>query len=389
MRVSGKFLLTLLITALISSNIALFPESAIALTPAQTLDACVAAINDPLYTRSTIPGLTNFANAAAIETAIGNGSLVVYIASGAGEITGSAGSNGNGRDFFCGDSNNNSVPSLDSEATTRDYFWGGAGNDSVSGTMWASTFWGGPGDDTVGTLSESSLFYGGPGNDSAGSIQGGSTFEQGVDADITAPTFPSAEAFNVAENSTAVGSITSTESATITIDAGADKLKFSLTQQTSTSATLAFLAAPDYESPTDIDANNTYLVVFKAVDTSNNAGYETVTVTVTNVVDTTSFSTFEIAGNVSSTQYRIPIVLTAVVTVAAKITFYALGKRIANCISRTATGSASTYTATCTWKPSVRGSMQVIAVATPTAGGISGATSPALKVFVSQRSSTR
>jgi hypothetical protein len=56
--------------------------------------------------------------------------------------------------------------------------------------MWASNFWGGPGDDTVGTLDEGSLFYGGPGNDSVTSIRGGSTFDQGVDPDVTAPTFP-------------------------------------------------------------------------------------------------------------------------------------------------------------------------------------------------------
>ena len=360
-----------------------------ALTPAQTLDACIAAINDPLYTRSTIPGMTGFANAAAIETAIGNGTLVVYVANGAGEITGSASSNGNGRDFFCGDSNNNSVPSLDSEASTRDYFWGGGGNDSVVGTMWASTFWGGPGDDTAGTLAEGSIFYGGPGNDSAGSIQGGSTFEQGVDPDITAPTFPSAESFNVAENSTAVGSITASESATITIDGGADKLKFSLTQQTSTSATLAFLAAPDFETPSDVDVNNTYLLVFKAVDTSNNAGYETVTVTVTNVVDTTSFSTFSIAGNAKSTTYRETISLTATVSVASKITFYSNGKRIAGCISKLATGSGSTFTSICTWRPMQIGYAELTSRAVPISAGLSGANSTSLSVFVGKRTSTR
>ena len=104
------------LSALIFLNISTVSSPSFALTPAQTLDACIAAINDPLYTRSTIPGLTGFANAAAIETAIGNGTLVVYVASGAGEITGSASSNGNGRDFFCGDSNNNTVPSLDSDS---------------------------------------------------------------------------------------------------------------------------------------------------------------------------------------------------------------------------------------------------------------------------------
>lgn len=387
--IKSKSVALLTLSGLFLLNLAFSSNPAFALTPAQTLDACIAAINDPLYTRSTIPGITGFANAAAIETAIGSGTLVVYIASGPGEITGSASSNGNGRDFFCGDSNNNTVPSLDSDASTRDYFWGGGGNDSVVGTMWASTFWGGPGDDTVGTLDEGSIFYGGPGNDSVSFIRGSSTFDQGVDPDITAPTFPSPESFSVAENTTSVGSITTSESAAITIDGGADRLRFSLTQQSTTSAALTFISAPDFEAPTDVDTNNTYIVVFKAVDTSNNAGFETVTVTVTNVVDTTSFSSFSIAGNVSAAPYRTAIVLTAVVTVASKITFSSMGKRIPNCIGKVATGSSSAFTATCAWKPSTRGNVQIIAVATPVAGGITGAASSPIRIFVTQRSINR
>lgn len=379
----------LALSGLIFLNLSTSAYPSFALTPAQTLDACIAAINDPLYTRSTIPGLTGFANAAAIETAIGNGTLVVYIASGPGEITGSASSNGNGRDFFCGDSNNNSVPSLDSESTTRDYFWGGAGNDSVVGSMWASNFWGGPGDDTVGTLDEGSLFYGGPGNDSVTSIRGGSTFDQGVDPDITAPTFPSAETFNIAENSTSVGSITTSESATISIDGGEDRLKFSLTRQSTTVASLAFIAAPDFETPSDVGANNTYVLVFKGVDSSNNSGYETVTVTVTDVVDTTSFSAFSIAGNARSASYREAVSLTATVTVASKITFYSNGKRIAGCISKLATGSGSTYTSICSWKPTQNGYATLTSQAVPVSAGISGASSSKLSVFVGKRSSTR
>ena len=379
----------LALSALIFLNISTVSYPSFALTPAQTLDACIAAINDPLYTRSTIPGLTNFPNAAAIETAIGNGTLVVYIASGPGEITGSASSNGNGRDFFCGDSNNNTVPSLDSESTTRDYFWGGAGNDSVVGSMWASNFWGGPGDDTVGTLDEGSLFYGGPGNDSVTSIRGGSTFDQGVDPDITAPTFPSAETFNVAENSTSVGSITTSESATISIDGGGDRLKFSLVQQSTTSAAVTFTSAPDFEAPTDADANNTYVLVFKAVDSSNNSGYETVTVTVTDVVDTTSFTTFAISGNVKNVPYREAISISVTVSVSSRITFYSNGKRISTCISKLATGSGNSFSTTCSWKPTQIGYALLSSRAVPVAGGITSANSTILSVFVAKRSSLR
>jgi hypothetical protein len=378
------------IAGLITLISSLLPTSAHAvLTAAQQLDACIAAINDPLYTRSTLPGLMNFASTAAIETAITNGTLVVWVANGAGVITGSNSANGNGQDLFCGDSNDNQVATMDSDSSSQDYFFGGAGNDSVTNHMWFSTVYGGPGNDYVAYVDERSHFYGGPGTDTYGTLSSDSFFDQGVDPDITAPTFPSADTFNVAENSTAVGSITTSESATITIDGGADKLKFSLNQQSSTSATLAFLSAPDFESPTDLDANNAYIVVLKAVDSSSNAGYETVTVTVTDVVDTSSFSTFAIAGNVTSTPFRTPVIITAVVTVSSKITFYTLGKRIANCINRLATGSGSTFTATCSWKPAVRGAMQVSAVGTPMAGGISAAKSQALKVFVLQRSGTR
>jgi hypothetical protein len=365
------------------------PSPTFALTGAQQLDACIAAINDPLYTRSTLPGLMSFASAAAIETAITNGTLVVWVANSSGVITGSNGANGNGQDLFCGDSNDNQVATLDSDASTQDYFFGGAGNDSVTNHMWFSTVYGGPGNDYVANVDERSHFYGGPGTDSYGAISGDSFFEQGVDADLTAPTFPSADTFSTAENSTAVGTITTDESATITIDSGEDKLKFSLTRLSTTSASLAFVVAPNFESPTDVGANNTYIVVFKGVDSSNNAGYETVTVTVTDVLDTSSFSAFSIAGNVSSAPYRIPIEISATVTVASKITFLLNGKRISGCISKLTTGSGSSFTVTCTWRPTQIGYLTIISQSAPINAGISGATSSILRVFVPKRTSLR
>jgi hypothetical protein len=360
-----------------------------ALTAAQQLDACIAAINDPLYTRATLPGIMGLANAAAIEAKISNSTLIVWVASGAGVITGSDGANGNGQDLFCGDSNNNQVATLDSDSSTQDYFFGGAGNDSVTNHMWFSTVYGGPGDDYVAVVDERSHFYGGPGTDSYGSISGDSFFEQGVDADTTPPTFPSAETFNVAENTTAVGTISASENATITIDGGEDRLKFSLTTLTATTAALAFLTAPDFENPTDVGANNTYIVVFKAVDTSNNAGYETVTVTVTDVVDTSSFSAFSIAGNVTTAPYRIPITLSATVTVASKVTFLINGKRIPGCITKLATGSGSSFSTTCSWRPTQIGFMTILSQAVPTTAGITGATSTVLRIFVPKRTTIR
>ena len=49
---------------------------------------------------------------------------------------------------------------------------------------------------------------------------------------------------------------------------------------------LSFLAAPDYENPTDNGLNNEYVVVVRATDNGSNTSDQTVTVTVTDVDDT-------------------------------------------------------------------------------------------------------
>jgi hypothetical protein len=383
---------TLLVSGLALTCLTVFTPSASALTSAeatQKLNECIAAVNDPLYTRTTLPGLMNFANITALENAIANGSLVVWVANGAGVITGSGGANGNGQDLFCGDSNNNDIATMDSDTNSRDYFFGGAGNDRVTGNMWLSTFYGGPGDDFVREFTENSNFYGGPGNDTYETLRPPAFFDQGVDADTTAPTFPSAETFNVAENTTAVATITTSESATITLDSGDDRLKFSLTRLTDSSASLTFLLAPNFEVPTDVGINNVYVVVIKAVDSSSNIGYETLTITVTDVVDTSSFSSFALTGNPTSVNFNKPINLVAVVTVASRITFTANQKRIPGCISKLATGSAGSFTATCSWKPTQRGFLTLSSQSVPVGAGITGAISSNVRIFVSPRLTRR
>jgi hypothetical protein len=372
--------------------LSIYAPSAFALTASeatQKLNACIAAINDPLYTRATMPGLTGYADIESLETAIANGTMVVWIANGAGVITGSGGANGNGQDLFCGDSNNNDIAIMDSNTSTRDYFFGGAGDDRVTGNMWFSTFYGGPGDDYVRTFDENSYFYGGPGNDTFTNRLGTSVFDQGTDVDTMAPTFPSAESFNVFENTTTVATITTSESATITLYSGDDKLKFSLTRLTDSSAALSFLVAPNFELPTDVGINNVYVVVLKAVDTALNIGYETISVTITDVVDTTSFSSFTLAGNPTSVSYTTPINLVAVVTVASRITFTMNQKRIPGCISKLATGSASSFTATCSWKPSRRGYLTLASQSVAVGAGITGAISPNIRIFVGPRLTRR
>jgi hypothetical protein len=206
--------------------------------------------------------------------------------------------------------------------------------------------------------------------------------------DTTPPTFPSLETFSVPENTTSVGAITTSESATITIFGGEDSSKFGITRTGDSSTSLSFLSAPNFEAPTDVGSNNTYVVVFRALDGASNAGYETVTVTVTNVVETSTFNSLRLAGNALTASYRTTIVITADVSVAAKVSFTANVERIPGCFGRLASGSASSFLATCSWKPSKRGGQLVAASSAPTNVGISGS-SASINVNVAPRTTSR
>lgn len=362
------------------------PAKAVTAAEATTLlNSCISAINDPLYTRATLPGImtyngVTYANATAIENAVVAGTLNIWVAT----TSGSFGTfNGGISDLYCGNSQDNTGIELDAQAGKRDYFFGGAGNDSVT-NMWESVFYGGPGNDSVSNMSETSYFYGGPGTDSVTS-QGAGTFFYQEDPDTTAPTFPSSETFSTPENTTLVGTITTSESATITIFGGADQTKFDITRLTDSSTSLSFKTAPNFEVPTDDGSNNTYVVVFRAVDGASNAGYETVTVTVTDVVESSSFSAFTIAANPI---YRTSVQLSATVSVAAKVIFRVNGVRIPGCVSKP-TAAVAPFTVNCSWKPARRGPLTLSATATPSAGGISSSSATPFRVFVDNRSSTR
>ena len=155
---------------------------------AALLSLCVSSINYPLYTADKIAELMGLST-SALTTAISNGSITVWIASGAGIFGASA--VGNSQDLFCGDSNNNTVTDLDSDASTKDYFFGGAGNDTVTNS-WNSVFYGGPGADSAGSFAEGAIFYGGSGVDTSPSLATGATFFQQdpIFSASSAPTFP-------------------------------------------------------------------------------------------------------------------------------------------------------------------------------------------------------
>jgi hypothetical protein len=102
-----------------------------------------------------------------------------------------------------------------------------------------------------------------------------------------------------------------------------------------------------------------------------------------------AFTSFELAGGSKIATFRSAIVITATVTIASKMTFRANGKVLPGCKNKTAIGSGSIFTATCSWRPSVRGSVAIHATADPIADGIDNATSSTVSVGVSGRTDKR
>ena len=101
-----------------------------------------------------------------------------------------------------------------------------------------------------------------------------------------APVITSAAMVSVPENQTAVTTVTATDAdvpgqtLTYTLNGGVDAALFTLNSGT---GALAFIAAPDFENPTDAGTDNVYDVIVKASD-GTLFDTQAIAVTVTNVV---------------------------------------------------------------------------------------------------------
>ena len=135
------------------------------------IEECVASIADPNWTKTTLLAAIGKTEQELL-TLVNASTWYIQVAADATFGINHA----NNPDIYCGNSNDNYVPYLDSNSSTYDYFFGGAGNDSVN-TSWNSIFYGGEGNDSVSNLTETSRFYGGAGTDTA-SVSGGATFSQ-------------------------------------------------------------------------------------------------------------------------------------------------------------------------------------------------------------------
>lgn len=210
--------------------------------------------------------------------------------------------------------------------------------------------------------------------------------------DTTAPTFSSSSTFSVAENiatSATAATVRVSESATVTISSGADAARFNIARSETDTAIIKFNVAPDFEAPADVGSNNVYEITLTATDDAANAGTQSITITVTNVVDTSGFNSFALAGNATAASYRTNIQIMANVTVSARVTFRANNIRIPGCINVRTSGSSPNIVAVCNWKPSRRGPLVLTATAVPTGAGITNASATPISVQVAPRSGTR
>ncbi|MDP2240501.1 MAG: Ig-like domain-containing protein, partial [Burkholderiales bacterium] len=122
-------------------------------------------------------------------------------------------------------------------------------------------------------------------------------------------------AASVAENTTAVTTVTATDAdagttLTYSISGGADAAKFAIN---ATSGVLTFVAAPDFEAPTDVGANNIYDVT---VQVSDGATTDTQAIAVT-VTDVGALAITSNGGGAAATPISVAENTTAVTTVTA------------------------------------------------------------------------
>lgn len=129
--------------------------------------------------------------------------------------------------------------------------------------------------------------------------------------------------------------------------------------------------------------------VFARNTTTNQSSSSPITSGNITVTLTSSFNSLGISGGATTAVYRKPSTISADVTIASKITFRAGGVVIPGCKSKTATGSGSSFTASCTWKPSIRGKVVLTAVSVPTDGVTTGATASPVTIVVASRSGPR
>jgi hypothetical protein len=99
--------------------------------------------------------------------------------------------------------------------------------------------------------------------------------------------------------------------------------------------------------------------------------------------------TLQLAVGGSNAVYRTASTIEALVGTAGKVTFYQAGKVIPGCKNRNSSGAAPNIKATCTWKPSTRGNVQITAQINPISASYALTRSSTFAISVGQRTTPR
>ncbi len=138
--------------------------------------------------------------------------------------------------------------------------------------------------------------------DDTGGINRGAVYTLFLGAQVTNtnPVITSPNTANVAENTTAVITVTATDAdlpaqaVTFSLVGGADQARFTITS----GGVLSFNAAPNFELPTDANSDNVYVVTVQASDGAGGLALQTISVTVTPVNDNSPVFTSPNTANV-------------------------------------------------------------------------------------------
>ena len=187
--------------------------------------------------------------------------------------------------------------------------------------------------------------------------------------------------YSMAENKTAVDTITASGTATFTNIGGDDSAKFSL----SGSGVISFITAPNFEVATDGNRDNVYLLNIRVMDNNGNYNSGTLFITVTNVAEVASLSTPTFSGTPYKGRTLTITVTPSAGNTAGRINFLIANKRIPGCYKKVYSGSGSS---TCTFDPSITGNREIAITFTPN-GTEYGPVTVKQSLWILKRTTTR
>ena len=174
--------------------------------------------------------------------------------------------------------------------------------------------------------------------------------------DSTAPVITSSSTYTIQENQSSIGTLKANETATWILRPSSDSDTVNLN---STSGVLTFKIPPNFEAPIDSNVDNSYQILVRATDSAGNFSELALTVSVTNVDESSTINvTFS-----APPRKGITTTISAAVSMAGKVTILIGGKRIPGCFNKNSSGSPAQVN--CSWRPAVSGSQLLDARLTP------------------------